>query len=277
MRFQKKSSSIKERKHKKEVSCGLLKKDKETNSDATPIKIVKHKGKQAIRKKSCSKRLFIFYPKAKLVLEKRKMVLGGSENYQEANGGTEAKVRSSYSNSIEGASDSQLQAKFQERDVGSNYSQSVKAQKVVEAQQRSNTSSSIEVVFERLLHVQKAAVRAEHEIGPKGHQVAFTMSWVLGRDFNTVLDPMEMRGGGRILSQIRSFKEFTLKAKVVNILMQGSACTWSNNRKKASLARLDRFLVSPIMLLWLPNIFQSGLSRNLSDHKSIIIGESLME
>ncbi|KAK3230292.1 hypothetical protein Dsin_002173 [Dipteronia sinensis] len=59
--------------------------------------------------------------------------------------------------------------------------------------------------------------------------------------------------------------------------MQGSCFTWSNNRKSASWARLDRFLVSPIAFSWFHNILQKSLPRNLSNHNAILPGESSMD
>ncbi|KAK3197866.1 hypothetical protein Dsin_021281 [Dipteronia sinensis] len=103
------------------------------------------------------------------------------------------------------------------------------------------------------------------------------MPWVFGGDFNIVLDLKERKDGDCVLSYLRSFKEFTLKAKVVDFPMQESCFTWSNNRERASWERLDRFLVSPIILSWFPNLIQKDLPINLSDHNTITIGESCMD
>ncbi|KAK3228505.1 hypothetical protein Dsin_000386 [Dipteronia sinensis] len=59
--------------------------------------------------------------------------------------------------------------------------------------------------------------------------------------------------------------------------MVGSPFTWSNYRDKASWARLDCFLLSLEILLWYPNLLQYGLSRSLSDHNVILIGEKDVE
>ncbi|KAK3199679.1 hypothetical protein Dsin_023094 [Dipteronia sinensis] len=50
--------------------------------------------------------------------------------------------------------------------------------------------------------------------------------------------------------------------------------TWSNNREEEAWARLDRFLLSPTILLWFPNLFQPGMPRSLSDHNPVLIGVS---
>lgn len=52
------------------------------------------------------------------------------------------------------------------------------------------------------------------------------------------------------------------------------AYTWTNSREQASWARLDRFLISPAILLLFPNLLQKGLPKNVSDHNAITLSES---
>ncbi|KAK2639234.1 hypothetical protein Ddye_027029 [Dipteronia dyeriana] len=59
---------------------------------------------------------------------------------------------------------------------------------------------------------------------------------------------------------------------VVDIPLRGITFTWSNNREVGSWARLDRFLVSPIILSWYPSLVQRGLPRTIFDHSAIKIG-----
>ncbi|KAK3206948.1 hypothetical protein Dsin_020994 [Dipteronia sinensis] len=87
-------------------------------------------------------------------------------------------------------------------------------------------------------------------------QGSFSIPWVLGGDFNTVLEQSERLGGPCIMSALKSFNEFTLKAKMVDIPMQGSNFMWSNNKERNLWAKLDQFLLSPIVLSWFPNLFQ---------------------
>ncbi|KAK3205182.1 hypothetical protein Dsin_019228 [Dipteronia sinensis] len=49
------------------------------------------------------------------------------------------------------------------------------------------------------------------------------------------------------------------------------AFTWSNFRDSAAWSRLDLFLISPILLSWLPNLRQRGLPRSVSDHNPIVL------
>lgn len=54
--------------------------------------------------------------------------------------------------------------------------------------------------------------------------------WVVGGDFNVVMDPAERVGVSYNLGHISSFKNFVLKANIIDIPMQGSLFTWSNNK-----------------------------------------------
>ncbi|KAK2648769.1 hypothetical protein Ddye_016258 [Dipteronia dyeriana] len=102
-------------------------------------------------------------------------------------------------------------------------------------------------------------------------QTTFSMPWCLSGDFNAILNPSERKGGESAVGSIRSFNEFILKAKVVDIPMIGSPFTWTNNMERDSWARLDPFLFSPTMLLWFPKLSQRGLHRALSNHNAILV------
>ncbi|KAK2634507.1 hypothetical protein Ddye_029299 [Dipteronia dyeriana] len=57
--------------------------------------------------------------------------------------------------------------------------------------------------------------------------------------------------------------------------IRGLVFSWSNNRVNGNWARLDRFLVSPSVLSWFPDLVQMGLPRSISDHSAITIGISI--
>ncbi|KAK3212500.1 hypothetical protein Dsin_017206 [Dipteronia sinensis] len=81
----------------------------------------------------------------------------------------------------------------------------------------------------------------------------------MGGDFNTVLRAEERKGCGINQASMNYFNTFILRAKMIDIPLNGISFTWSNNRKHASCARLDRFPISPWILSWFPKISQSGL------------------
>ncbi|KAK3224850.1 hypothetical protein Dsin_004712 [Dipteronia sinensis] len=84
----------------------------------------------------------------------------------------------------------------------------------------------------------------------------------LGFDFNSNIE--EVKG--------------ILKAGVIDIaLLGGVTFTCTNNRESASWARLDRFLVSPSLLVLFPNLTQKGLPKSVSDHNVITLGVSKVD
>ncbi|KAK0607568.1 hypothetical protein LWI29_016836 [Acer saccharum] len=108
-------------------------------------------------------------------------------------------------------------------------------------------------------------------------QNSFPIPWCIGGDFNTVLSPDERRGRGCDMVSIRNFNDFVLRAKVMDLPLDGMPFTWTNSRVSAAWARLDRFLVSPEFLLWFPHLVQRGLPRSVSDHNAIILGEKVVD
>ncbi|KAK3218309.1 hypothetical protein Dsin_012279 [Dipteronia sinensis] len=58
--------------------------------------------------------------------------------------------------------------------------------------------------------------------------------WCIGGDFNTVLDPLERKGGDCNKNSMKSFNDFILKAMVVDIPMHGIYFTCSNFRDRVS-------------------------------------------
>ncbi|KAK3183049.1 hypothetical protein Dsin_030335 [Dipteronia sinensis] len=93
-------------------------------------------------------------------------------------------------------------------------------------------------------------------------------------DFNTVLSALERKCGDFNNWSARAFNNFILKAKMMDIPLRGVNYTWSNNKENGTWARLDRFLVSPILLIWFLNMEQTGLPRTISDHSTLTLGSS---
>ncbi|KAI9200096.1 hypothetical protein LWI28_002710 [Acer negundo] len=54
----------------------------------------------------------------------------------------------------------------------------------------------------------------------KASQISLPVPWCLGGDFNTILDPSERREGIPKMGSIRSFNDFILGAKVIDLLVQ---------------------------------------------------------
>ena len=101
--------------------------------------------------------------------------------------------------------------------------------------------------------------------------------WCIEGEFYAVLNASERIDEGNNVGAMRSFIGFILQAKVVDIHVQGSTFTWSNNKEKSEWARLDRFLLFPELLTWLPKLIQKTLPMSLSNHNPVFIGESREE
>ncbi|KAK3228761.1 hypothetical protein Dsin_000642 [Dipteronia sinensis] len=103
-------------------------------------------------------------------------------------------------------------------------------------------------------------------------QQYFDRPWIMRGDFNTISNESERRGGGFNKWSAKAFNIFILQAKVIDMPVHGITFSWSNNRENGSWARLDRFLVSPVVLTWFPDMVQRGLPRSISDHGAITLG-----
>ncbi|KAK2653707.1 hypothetical protein Ddye_013563 [Dipteronia dyeriana] len=113
--------------------------------------------------------------------------------------------------------------------------------------------------------------RREKEDDEKLAAETFSTPWCVGGDFNMVLDPSERIGVSVNVGSMRSFASFIAQANIIDIPLHGISYTWSNNREKEAWARLDRFLLSPIILGWFPDLYQGRLPRSLTDHNPVMI------
>ncbi|KAK1563702.1 hypothetical protein Q3G72_031471 [Acer saccharum] len=63
---------------------------------------------------------------------------------------------------------------------------------------------------------------------------SFLISWCMGGDFNSVLDPSERVGAGCNMSSVRNFNAFILEAKLLDLPLHGSLFMWINSRAMAA-------------------------------------------
>ncbi|KAK2654135.1 hypothetical protein Ddye_013991 [Dipteronia dyeriana] len=94
-----------------------------------------------------------------------------------------------------------------------------------------------------------------------------------GGGFLFGLRAYERNDGGINLDSMKAFNSFILGAMMIDIPLSGLSFTWSNNREHAAWACLYRFLISLWILSWFSKLSQSGLSRTVSDHSVILLGE----
>ncbi|KAK2655357.1 hypothetical protein Ddye_008409 [Dipteronia dyeriana] len=65
-------------------------------------------------------------------------------------------------------------------------------------------------------------------------QASLPGPWVIGGDFNTVINSSERKGGSGSSGSMRNFKDFIFRAIVIDIPLHGLRFTWSNNREAES-------------------------------------------
>ncbi|KAL9675777.1 hypothetical protein QQ045_003983 [Rhodiola kirilowii] len=93
--------------------------------------------------------------------------------------------------------------------------------------------------------------------------------WIIGGDFNSVLEEEERNRTVFNVKDANIFQEFIQAMEVLDLPMKGRRFTWGN---RLGASRLDRFLISPgVLSLW-PNIMQEGLGKGSSDHAAICLG-----
>ncbi|CAM8974802.1 unnamed protein product [Rhodiola kirilowii] len=98
----------------------------------------------------------------------------------------------------------------------------------------------------------------------------FKGEWVVGGDFNSFLGEEERRGSAFNSKDASLFHDFVQAMGLVDMPLRGRRFTWGN---KLGASRLDRFLISPeVMVLW-PNLEQRGLDKGLSDHVAVALLE----
>lgn len=92
---------------------------------------------------------------------------------------------------------------------------------------------------------------------------------IMGGDFNMITSLLEKKGGIRKLNKdAELFVEFIYSAKLVDIQPKSGTFTWNNRRggEKLIASRLDRFLISEIILLEGITVDSDILPSGGSDH-----------
>ncbi|KAB1998914.1 hypothetical protein ES319_D12G123600v1, partial [Gossypium barbadense] len=98
--------------------------------------------------------------------------------------------------------------------------------------------------------------------------------WVIGGDFNAILNDAEKEGGRKGLrAQMNEFKAVMDEMALVDIKPDSGWFTWVNNREEGRLIkeRLDRFLTSVAVVENFPFIATKVLRQTQSDHDAIIL------
>ncbi len=95
--------------------------------------------------------------------------------------------------------------------------------------------------------------------------------WVVYGDFNLTKDPSERRGRrwcGRLTSM---FADLLNSLELIDLPLSNQSFIWSNLQRDPSIAKLDRFLISPDWDQAFPLSSVWAISRITSDHSSILL------
>lgn len=79
------------------------------------------------------------------------------------------------------------------------------------------------------------------------------------------------REGQISVGKIEEFREWMDRLELVDIPLMGGNSTWSNSRDNPVMSRIDRFLISNMLLMQLVGLGQKVLNRPISDHFPICI------
>ncbi|TYH10967.1 hypothetical protein ES288_A07G221000v1 [Gossypium darwinii] len=101
-----------------------------------------------------------------------------------------------------------------------------------------------------------------------------TEKWIIGGDFNAILDNAENEGGRRkprVLME--DFREVVDELSMVDLQTDNGWFTWVNNRDGTALVkeRLDRFLMSANDVARFPFMETNVIRQSTSDHDAIIL------
>ncbi|KAK8717029.1 hypothetical protein V6N13_044313 [Hibiscus sabdariffa] len=96
---------------------------------------------------------------------------------------------------------------------------------------------------------------------------------IMGGDFNIIKSREEKPGLVVDKRAMGKFNKLIQANELVNLPMGGMFFTWARNKPNFTACLLDRFLVSPDILLWIPNLSQSALQRKLLDHCPVLLQE----
>ncbi|GJR94726.1 RNA-directed DNA polymerase, eukaryota, partial [Tanacetum coccineum] len=100
-------------------------------------------------------------------------------------------------------------------------------------------------------------------------------SIVMG-DFNEVRFEEERFGSNFNKSSARAFNQFISASGLVDVKLEGYSFTWSHPSGN-KMSKLDRFLVSEGIFSSFPSLLATCLDRHLSDHRPILLNESLVD
>ncbi|KAK4384408.1 hypothetical protein Sango_3063800 [Sesamum angolense] len=100
------------------------------------------------------------------------------------------------------------------------------------------------------------------------------LPWLVGGDFNAVLDMSEVSGAsGDIRVAMHEFNDCIIQTGLISLPMQGERFSWHNcsTDGRSLWKRLDRMFVNDAWLEQWPNLFYTYLTPRTSDHSPLVL------
>lgn len=94
--------------------------------------------------------------------------------------------------------------------------------------------------------------------------------WIIGGDFNVTAEPEERTSNDNTWRATVSFASLISELELINLTLAGQNFTWSNERARPHMARLDRFIISAQWNLTFPNSSQKTIANTSSDHSPVL-------
>ncbi|KAK4384172.1 hypothetical protein Sango_3084700 [Sesamum angolense] len=120
----------------------------------------------------------------------------------------------------------------------------------------------------------EVSARRELWQGLTEQAASVNLPWLVGGDFNAVLDMSEVSGAsGDIRVAMHEFNDCIIQTGLIPLPMQGERFSWHNcsTDGRSLWKRLDRIFVNDAWLERWPNLFYTCLTPRTSDHSPLVL------
>jgi hypothetical protein len=99
--------------------------------------------------------------------------------------------------------------------------------------------------------------------------------WVVAGDFNLIVDAADKNNSNLNRRMMSKFWRLLAEVELKELYLNGRCYTWSNERERATLERLDRVFSTVDWEVAFPSSFLSAMSSSTSDHCPLLLNLSL--
>lgn len=95
--------------------------------------------------------------------------------------------------------------------------------------------------------------------------------WMVAGNFNLILEATDKSNTNISRRNMGRFRRFVNEAELKDIHLHGRSFTWSNERDRPTLEKLDQVLVTVDWEIQAPNCFLQALATTMSDHYPLLL------